>query len=142
MCASTHIGVHVQRNTVNRTPSLLPPHLPLSSSHSLCFSYITARCPRPNLHFSPFASLSLSPSLSLIFFFLFPSSFLPSPLPCFSTFFCSSGKGRREGGGGESPKHERRQNVNGGACVEAHTAAVALAPPSVSCCSHADVFLR
>lgn len=78
-CAKTHCEL----NTV--AP---PPVLPLSSSLSLCFSYITARRPRPNLHFSSFASLSV---------FFIPSSFLLTPLPCFSTFFCSRG-GERGGG--------------------------------------------
>lgn len=50
-CAKTHC----EPNTASP-----PPFLSYSSSHSLCFSYITARRPRPNLHFSSFASLSLS----------------------------------------------------------------------------------
>lgn len=65
-----------------------PPFLPLSSPLSLCFSYITARRPRPNLHFSSFAPLSV---------FFIPSSFLPTPLSCFSTSFCSV-EGRERGG--------------------------------------------
>ena len=58
------------------------------------------------------AFLFIRPSLCLFI----PCSFLPTPLPCFSTSFCSG-----------CPKHERRQNVNARLCVEAHMVAVVLA---------------
>lgn len=103
VCASTHIGVHVQRNTVNRTPSPPPPSPP---SVFLSLSLFLLHHSTPPEAKPAFLSvrLSLSPSLSNFIFFLFPSSFLPSPLPCFSTFFCSSREERREGGGGGQSK--------------------------------------
>ncbi len=115
VCVDVHVSLYTFRcpcakTHCERSTTSPPLFLPLSSSHSPCFSYITARRPRPNLHFSSFASLSV---------FFIPSSFLPTPLPCISTFFCSI-----EGGG---PKHERQQNVNARVCVEAHMVAVVLA---------------
>lgn len=124
MCAvrlHTHIGVHVQRHSLNRPPST-PTFLPLFLPLALCFSYITARCPRPNLHFSSFASLSLS--LCLFYSLLFsPHS---SPLAFQPPFVVQ----KWEGGKGGGPKHERRQNVNARVCVEAHMVAVLTATVS------------
>lgn len=100
-CAKTHC----EPNTVSPPPfsSLF---LPLTLSVSLTSQHAARGQTCISLH-SP-----LSQS------FFIPSSFLPTPLPCISTFFCT------RGGGG--PKHERRQNVNAGACVDAHMVAVAL----------------
>lgn len=108
---------HREPNTISSSP-LTSLFLPLTLSVSLTSQHAA----RGQTCISLRSPLSLSLSLKF-FFFLFPSSFLPSPLPCFSTFFCSSREDRREGGGGGggSPKHERRQNVNGGAlCRGAH----------------------
>lgn len=68
VCAYTHIGVHVQRHTVNRTPSLLPPSslfLPLTLSVSLTSQHAARGQTCISLH-SP---LSWS--------FLFPPLFFP-----------------------------------------------------------------
>lgn len=111
VCLHTQIGVHVQWLTTNNTISPHP-YCPLSYPHFLYFSYITARCPRPNLHFPSFAPLP--------FFFLLSSSFYPhSSLLLFKPPFVVE-----EG---------VVQNMKGGAmwmpgiCVEAHMVAVILA---------------
>lgn len=96
-CAETHCELN--------TPT---PPLP---SHSLSVSLTSQHTARGQTCISLHSPPSLPPSL-----FLF--SPLSSPLPCFSTFFCSSEEGVR--------KHEGRQNVDNRVCVEAHMAAVAL----------------
>lgn len=120
VCASTHIGVHVQRNTVNRTPSPPPPSPP---SFFLSLSLFLLHHSTPPEAKPAFLSvrLSLSPSLSNLFFFYSPPLFSPLLSLAFQpSFVVAERRGGREEGGG-SPKHERRQNVNGGAlCRGAH----------------------
>lgn len=86
VCAYTHIGVHVQRHTVNRTPSLLP--LPPSFFLSLSLFLLHHSTPPEAKPAFLFIRLSLGLFYSLLF------SSHSSPF-CFSTFFCSSGGGSK-----------------------------------------------
>lgn len=107
VCASTHIGVHVQRNTVNRTPSPPPPSPP---SFFLSLSLFLLHHSTPPEAKPAFLSvrLSLSPSLSF-FFFNSPPLFSPLLSLAFQPSFVVAERigGREEGGGGV-------QNMKGG----------------------------
>lgn len=105
---------HREPNTISSSP-LTSLCLPLTLSVSLTSQHAA----RGQTCISLRSPLSLS--LSLIFFFNSPPLFSPLLSLAFQpSFVVAERRGGREEGGG-SPKHERRQNVNGGAlCRGAH----------------------
>lgn len=105
---------HREPNTISSSP-LTSLFLPLTLSVSLTSQHAA----RGQTCISLRSPLSLS--LSLIFFFNSPPLFSPLLSLAFQpSFVVAERRGGREEGGG-SPKHERRQNVNGGAlCRGAH----------------------
>lgn len=113
-CMTLHTHAHTCKRCAHCTERQLFSFSfhPLSSPLSPCFSYITARRLRPNLHFSSFSPRS-------VFFFLFPPLFFPLLSFAFQPPFVV-----RRGREGGAPQHERRQNVNDMFCVEARVVAV------------------
>lgn len=106
---------HREPNTISSSP-LTSLFLPLTLSVSLTSQHAA----RGQTCISLRSPLSLSLSLKF-FFFYSPPLFSPLLSLAFQpSFVVAERRGGREEGGG-SPKHERRQNVNGGAlCRGAH----------------------